>query len=197
MSSLKRIWNGRVLGLFALISNAFSIIFEKVQNKLSTFLVCHNVAKVGTNVTICKGFKYRFPLTISIGNNVWISANVCLSPGEDDKSFIDIKNGVSIDENAFIDYTGGVTIGHEAHIARNSYISTHTHGYDYRNKPIGIPLVIGERAFIGSYSRIVHNVKYIGKDSIIGTGSVVTKDVPDGAIVAGSPARIIKYRDDI
>ena len=194
---LNRIWNGKPLGIMALMFNALSIIIEKLKNRISTSLVTHNIAKVGANVVICNGFKYRYPSTISIGDNVWISANVCLSPGEDDKSYIIINNGVSIDENAFIDYTGGITIDDEAHIARGAYISTHTHGYDYRNKPKGMSLVIGKRAFIGAYSKILHNVKYIGNDSIIGVGSVVTKDVPDRAIVAGCPAKIIKYRDDI
>lgn len=194
---LERIWNGKFSGFTALIFNVFSIAIEKLRNKLSTILVTHNIAKAGANVVICRGFRYRYPSTISMGENVWVSANVSLSPGEDGKTFIAIDNGVSIDENVFIDYTGGVTIKEDAHIARNTYISTHTHGYDYRNKPVGIPLVIGERAFIGSFSKILHNVRYIGKDSVIGTGSVVTKDVPDGAIVAGSPAKILKYRDDL
>lgn len=67
------------------------------------------------------------------------------------------------------------------------------HGFDYRNKPVGKALEIGEYAFIGSKSIIVHNCNYIGKHAVIGSGSVVTKDVPDFAVVAGNPARIIKY----
>ena len=193
----KRIWNGKPSGFLALIFNVILIIVEKSRNKFSTILVTHNIAKAGKNVVVCRRFKYRYPSTISMGDNIWVSANVCLSPGEDDKTYIIINNGVSIDENVFIDYTGGITIDNEAHIARCAYITTHTHGYDYRNKPKGIPLVIGKRAFIGAYSKILHNVKYIGNDSIIGVGSVVTKDVPDRAIVAGCPAKIIKYRDDI
>ena len=80
-----------------------------------------------------------------------------------------------------------------AHIAHNVLISTHDHGYDYRNKPTGKSLEIGEGAFIGSRSLILHNCNRIGKNAVIGTGSVVTKDVPDNAIVAGNPAKVIKY----
>lgn len=80
-----------------------------------------------------------------------------------------------------------------AHIAHQVQITTHDHGYDYRNEPIGKALEIGKAAFIGSRSTILFNCNRIGKNAVIGTGSVVTKDVPDNAIVAGNPARVIKF----
>ena len=54
------------------------------------------------------------------------------------------------------------------HIAHQILILTHDHGYDYRNIPIG-------------------------KNAVVGIGSVVTKEVPDYAIVAGNPAKILRY----
>ncbi|PIE14360.1 MAG: N-acetyltransferase, partial [Proteobacteria bacterium] len=35
----------------------------------------------------------------------------------------------------------------------------------------------------------------VGKDAVVGAGATVTKDVPDGAIVAGCPARILRYKE--
>ena len=49
---------------------------------------------------------------------------------------------------------------------------------------------VGERTFIGCNSTILPGVT-IGKRCIIGAGSVVTKDVPDGTVVAGVPARVV------
>ena len=54
-----------------------------------------------------------------------------------------------------------------------------------------LPTLIKKGASIGSSATILCGV-IIGKNSIVGAGSVVTKDVPDNAIIAGVPARIIK-----
>lgn len=55
-------------------------------------------------------------------------------------------------------------------------------------------LEIKDDVWIGTRAIILGNVRTIGTGAIIGAGSVVTKPVPDYAIVAGNPARIIRYR---
>ena len=54
---------------------------------------------------------------------------------------------------------------------------------------------VGTRASIGTSATILGGVK-IGKNAMVGAGSVVTKDVPDNAVVAGNPARILRYIDE-
>jgi acetyltransferase-like isoleucine patch superfamily enzyme len=54
-------------------------------------------------------------------------------------------------------------------------------------------IIIGNDVWVGSDATILNNVK-IGNGAIIALGSIVTKDVPDYAIVAGAPAKVIKYR---
>ena len=55
-------------------------------------------------------------------------------------------------------------------------------------------LVIGNDVWVGQNAIILPSVKRIGDGAVIGAGAVVTKDVPDFAVAAGNPARIVKYR---
>lgn len=56
-------------------------------------------------------------------------------------------------------------------------------------------VIIGDDVWIGSGAKILMNVN-IGNGAVIGANSVVTRDVPKNAVVAGVPARVIRYRDD-
>jgi len=53
---------------------------------------------------------------------------------------------------------------------------------------------IGHDVWVGENALIMPSVKSIGNGAVIGAGSVVTKDIPDFAVVAGNPAKIIKFR---
>jgi virginiamycin A acetyltransferase len=55
-------------------------------------------------------------------------------------------------------------------------------------------LVVGNDVWIGHSAFILPSVRRIGDGAVIGAGAIVTKDVPDFAIVGGNPAKIIKYR---
>lgn len=57
------------------------------------------------------------------------------------------------------------------------------------------PVRIGDDVWVGTRSIILPGVN-VGSHSIIGAGSVVTKDVPELAIVGGNPAKVIKYRNE-
>ena len=87
-------------------------------------------------------------------------------------------------------------------IAFNHHMGISTHPFyfnpklkivteDFRKKST---LIIGNDVWIGANVTILPNVVKIGDGVIIGAGSVVTKNIPDYAIVAGNPAKIIKYR---
>ena len=78
------------------------------------------------------------------------------------------------------------------------------HRFDRIDIPMGLqgskektPLDIEGDVWIGSRSIILPGCKRIGHGSIVGAGSVVTRDVPDYAIMGGNPAKIIKFRKNI
>ena len=94
-----------------------------------------------------------------------------------------------------VDTTGSkIILGEHVVLSAGVYIHTHTHQFekaDWRNLDIvrnSEPTTVGDFVFIGVNAQIMYTCKHIGKCSVIGAGSIVTKDVPDYEIWAGNPA---------
>lgn len=101
---------------------------------------------------------------------------------------------------AFINYncsildTSPVYIGHGALLAPGVCISCAGHGIHTDDRLVyntSKPVHIGKNVWIGANAVILPGVN-VGDGSIIGAGSVVTKDIPDGVIAAGNPCRVIR-----
>ena len=94
---------------------------------------------------------------------------------------------------------GPLRIGENVMMGPDVTILSQTHNIERTDIPMGkqgmreAEVSIGNDVWIGMRSIIMPGVK-IGDGAVIGAGAVVTKDVPDYAIVGGVPARIIKYR---
>ena len=87
-----------------------------------------------------------------------------------------------------------ILIGDACMIAHGAYISdADWHGIYDRAKPVGNtkPVIFEDNVWIGD-SAIVCKGVTIGKNSIIGAGAVVTKDVPPNSVYAGNPAVLVK-----
>jgi acetyltransferase-like isoleucine patch superfamily enzyme len=87
-----------------------------------------------------------------------------------------------------------IIIGDACMIAHGAYISdADWHGIYDRAEPVGNtkPIIFEDNVWIGDSAIICKGVR-IGKNSIIGAGAVVTKDVPPNSIFAGNPAKLVK-----
>lgn len=142
-------------------------------------------------------FLFLTDVGFSVGRNCnFIRANFI----DDNKNLGKLKVGknVIINHDVEIDYSGGITIEDEVWISQNVIIETHSHvpSFKFKKKwPIRRSnLKIRNDAWIGANVVIMETVRYIGLGSVIGAGSIVTKDVPDGVIYAGIPAKHIKNR---
>ena len=103
-------------------------------------------------------------------------------------------------------YANLIRLGNNVHIASNVSFLTHDVSYKVLNnledvrakggvqERVGC-IEIGDNVFIGSGTHILYDTK-IGSNVIIGTCSVVTRDIPDNSVVAGVPARVISSFDD-
>lgn len=111
----------------------------------------------------------------------------------------DFGRNIRIGRNVFINMgckfqdQGGLTIGDGALIGHNVVIATLNHDLDpaRRADVVPAPVVIGDDAWIGSNATILPGVT-IGDGAVVAAASVVTRDVPAGTVVVGSPARVIR-----
>ena len=90
--------------------------------------------------------------------------------------------------------SGGIIIEDYVLIAAHAKIISNDHDPYYRPIITCQPIIIKEGAWIGAGAAIMKGVT-VGKYAIVGANSVVTKDVPDYAVVVGVPAKVIKYLD--
>lgn len=115
---------------------------------------------------------------------------------------IKIWDNVQIGYGTILFSFKGISIGSNSGIAAQCYIIDTNHGIQridepWMNQPLESESIeIGEDVWIGTQCTILKGVK-IGSHAVVAANSVVNKDVPPYAIVAGSPAKIIKYRKNV
>jgi acetyltransferase-like isoleucine patch superfamily enzyme len=90
-------------------------------------------------------------------------------------------------------------IGRDCLIAPFCYFVDSNHGYERHalireQKMTAEPISVGDDVWIGAHVIVTKGVR-IGTGAVIAAGSVVRKDVPEYAVVAGNPAEIVKYRE--
>jgi acetyltransferase-like isoleucine patch superfamily enzyme len=144
--------------------------------------------KLGENVKLSK-FINMYGCTIGdntkIGAFVEIQKNAVIGRNCKISSHTFICEGVTIEDDVFI--------GHNVSFINDTYPRATTGDGKLQTEADWKvePTLIRKGTSIGTGSTILANVT-IGENAIIGAGSVVTKDVPPGTIVAGNPARMLK-----
>lgn len=127
-------------------------------------------------------------------NTIWVREGVTFHFGEN----ISIGNSV-IGEFTYFNGYGGIDIGDKVLIGAYSMFYSHDHNFNDLTKPIwhqGLkkkPIIIKDNVFIGCNVVVLGGVT-INEGAVIGAGSVVVSDVPQNAIVAGVPAKVIGER---
>ncbi|MDE1848533.1 MAG: acyltransferase [Nanoarchaeota archaeon] len=104
---------------------------------------------------------------------------------------LDLGNYVDISQFVYIQARGGVRIEDNVEIGPFTAILSES----TIDSKLG-RIIIGEGACIGTHSTIMPGIK-IGKNSVIGAYSFVTRDIPDNVVAFGVPCRVIKRREKV
>ena len=113
---------------------------------------------------------------------------------------IDFPKQMRFGKNIFINHSftamsiGGIEIGNNVQIGPHVSIITNNHDINDRDVLRCKSVVIEDGVWIGAGATILPGV-HIGKNAVIGSAAVVTKDVEENSIVAGNPARLIRKLD--
>lgn len=115
--------------------------------------------------------------------------------------YCDYGFNISIGENFYTNHNvtildgARVTFGDNVFIAPNCVFSTAGHALDseLRNRglEIALPITVGDSVWIGANTAVLPGVT-IGSNTIIGAGSVVNRDIPEGVIAVGNPCRVVR-----
>ena len=115
--------------------------------------------------------------------------------------FCDYGSNIELGNNFFANYNctildaAKVSFGDSVFIAPNCVITTSGHAFDREQRAngleIALPITIGNDVWIGANVSILPGVA-VGNNVIIGAGSVVNKDIPDGVIAAGVPCKVMR-----
>lgn len=152
------------------------IALELLPHPLRYWIFKALFASLGSDAMIDYQTYFRYPWKISIGNGVWINRGC---------EFY----GSMLAGNAHI------TIGDHCALGPRVRVLSATHDYHRLDLPDrAASVTIGHHVWIGAGTTILPGVS-IGDGAVVAAGSVVTRDVAPFSIVAGNPARFLKFRE--
>jgi acetyltransferase-like isoleucine patch superfamily enzyme len=178
------------------------------------------LGRVGRNVAFGANVVLRHPRKIVIGDNVVIDDNCCLDAKGTSNAGIQLGDGVFLGRNTILSCKNGdivldeqanvgfnvevfsaarVRVGKRVLIAAYTYLVGGDHLYDRTDIPVleqgrtARGIEVDDNVWLGAHVVITDGSR-VGRDAIVGAGSVVIGEVPEYHIAAGTPARVIRDR---
>jgi serine acetyltransferase len=176
-------------------------LIDRIASLCYTLVIRYQFAAWGPGSRLGRGAKLVEPQLVHVGRDVVLGEYAWLNAKDERRDrmpTLRIGDGTSIGRFAQINAWRSVTIGRNVLIADRVFISDADHNYSDPDTPIiqqGDAFIgavtLQDGCWIGIGAVILPGVT-IGRNAVVAANAVVTKDVPDCAVVGGIPARIIK-----
>jgi acetyltransferase-like isoleucine patch superfamily enzyme len=176
-------------------------LLVRAQGKIFSLLVSSAFAYFGRRSVLQLPLRISGENRIALGSDVYVGSGCwlqCLPDASLTAVGISIGDGCSIAGGCVISAVNSVILEENVLLARNVYIADHMHKYRDKNLPVlaqGVervePVLIKRGAWLGQNVVVCPGVT-IGRGSVVGANSVVTKDIEDYSVAVGAPARVVK-----
>nr|WP_308416682.1 acyltransferase [Streptomyces sp. AJS327] len=159
----------------------------------------------GTRIAFPQGTIFGAPW-IELGDHCVIGQDVTLTAGMmpdldlGADTVLRLGNGVVLGRGSHLVADARVTVGDDTYFGPYCYVTSTNHSYDDPEQPVGkqwprsAPVEIGPGGWLGAGAVVLPGAR-LGRNVVVAAGSVVRGEVPDHAVVAGAPARIVRRWD--
>lgn len=160
---------------------------EANAGKISALRVENNACNSAVPMLDLKGLHARVEPGAILREGVEIGENAVIMMG----AILNI--GAVVGEGSMIDM--GAVLGGRATVGKNCHIGAGAVLAGVIEPPSATPVAVEDGVLVGANAVVLEGV-HIGKNAVVAAGAVVTQDVPENAVVAGAPARVLKFRDE-
>jgi len=215
--------NRRFISLlaFELYTVFFTPLPGAIGYLLRKFYLKRLLGSCGSALIVGRGVTIRHPAKIHLGNNVAVDDYAVLDAKGESNRGITLGNNVMVGRSTVLSCKDGdIAIGDNSNIAQSCFIQSASNvvvgekvlfgafcyligGGDHKSESTEVPIMdqgqtvkginISNNSWLGASVQVLDGTN-IGRDAIVGSGSVVTRDVADYTVVAGIPAKKLKDR---
>ena len=162
-------------------------ILEASRDKITDLVIENDRRNSGVPLLDLKGVKARIEPGAIIREKVEIGEGAVIMMGAVINIGAVVGPGTMIDMGAVLG--GRATVGARCHIGAGAVLA------GVVEPASATPVIIEDNVLVGANAVVIEGV-HVGRNAVVAAGAVVIEDVPENAVVAGSPARVIKMKDE-
>ena len=167
--------------------NALKPILEANRDKIADIVIENDCRNSAIEMLDKKDIPARIEPGAVIREQVTIGKNAVIMMGAIINIGAVIEEGTMIDMGAVLG--GRATVGSHCHVGAGAVLA------GVIEPASATPVIVEDDVLIGANAVVIEGV-HVGRGAVVAAGAVVTQDVPQNAVVAGCPARVIKMKDE-